>query len=352
MSNIPLELPQPIFVSGAAGFIGFHLSKRLLQSGLDVTGFDNVNDFYDVSLKRARVEILQKHDNFTFLENDLEDERAVEDIFERGRFQIVVHLAAQPGVRYSIKNPRAYINSNLIGFFNILEACRKSSPRHFVFASSSSVYGMNTTMPFSVHDNVDHPVSLYAASKKSNELMAHSYSHLYGVPATGLRFFTVYGPWGRPDMAYFKFARAIYLEEPLQLFNHGKMQRDFTYIDDIVDGVIAVMNKEPGPDPDWSGNNPDPGSSTAPFRIYNIGAGTRIELRYFLNLIEKGLGKTAIIKMQNMQMGDVHATFADIDDLARDFGYKPGVTVEEGMNRFLDWFNDYYVAAGRPIPSS
>ncbi len=349
MSNQIPKISGPILVTGCAGFIGFHLAKRLLENGIEVHGIDNVNDYYDVSLKEARLDILKEFDTFLFRKQDLRDYGALEEVFNQERFPIVAHLAAQAGVRYSLVNPQAYLDSNLVAFFNVLEMTRQHEVSHLVYASSSSVYGLNTTMPFSVHHNVDHPISLYAASKKSNELMAHSYSHIFGLPTTGLRFFSVYGPWGRPDMALFLFSRAIYIGEPLKLFNHGKMQRDFTYIDDIIDGIMGVLPRIPIPDENWQGDNPDPGSSPAPFRVYNIGGGRTVELTRFLELIEQEIGKPAIVEMTPMQPGDVQASFADISDLAEETGYQPKVSVEEGIKRFVQWFLDYY-GSGRPIP--
>ena len=349
MPNQISKISGPILVTGCAGFIGFHLAKRLLEDGIEVHGIDNVNDYYDVSLKEARLNILQNFESFRFLRQDLKDYGALEQVFDQERFPIVVHLAAQAGVRYSLINPQAYLDSNLVAFFNVLEMSRRHKVSHLVYASSSSVYGLNTTMPFSVHHNVDHPISLYAASKKSNELMAHSYSHIFGLPTTGLRFFSVYGPWGRPDMALFLFSRAIYMGEPLTLFNHGKMRRDFTYVDDIVDGMMGVLPRIPIPDENWQSDNPDPGSSPAPYRVYNIGGGRTVELMRFLELIEQEIGKPAIVEMAPMQPGDVPASFADISDLARETGYQPKVSVEEGIKRFVQWFLDYY-GSGRSIP--
>ncbi|MFP4033162.1 MAG: NAD-dependent epimerase [Desulfococcaceae bacterium] len=333
---------QRALVTGAAGFIGFHLSRRLLEAGCHVAGLDNVNDYYDVRYKHGRLEILQKYPNFRFAKTDLADLPALETLFAEEKFDVVVNLAAQAGVRHSLKNPHAYVHSNLAGFVNLLECCRHSQTGHLVFASSSSVYGANTRMPFSVHDNVDHPVSLYAASKKSNELMAHAYSHLYGLPATGLRFFTVYGPWGRPDMALFLFTKAILEDKPIKVFNRGKMMRDFTYIDDIVEGVVRVMDRIPTPNPDWSGDDPDPGSSYAPYKIYNIGNNTSVELNDFIAAIEDALGRKAKRELMDMQAGDVPATFANIDDLARDVGFRPATPIEEGIARFVEWYREYH----------
>jgi UDP-glucuronate 4-epimerase len=331
-----------ILVTGAAGFIGFHLSKRLLDDGYTVSGVDIVNDYYDVQLKRDRLAQLQQHDNFTFHKTDLADKNGLEKIFSNTTVDAVVNLAAQAGVRYSLINPQAYVNSNLVGFVNILECCRHYKIKHLVFASSSSVYGANTKMPFSVHHNVDHPVSLYAASKKANELMAHTYSHLFNLPCTGLRFFTVYGPWGRPDMALFLFTKAILEGKPIDVFNHGKMQRDFTYIDDIVEGVVRVMNKIPQPNPNWSSITPDPGTSYTNYKIYNIGNNNPVQLSEFIAEIEKALGKTAIKNYMDIQPGDVPATYADIDDLINDVGFKPATPLSQGIQNFITWYKTYY----------
>ena len=331
-----------VLVTGAAGFIGYHLSKRLLQDGCMVTGIDNLNPYYDVSLKQARLERLTPFDSFSFFKLDIADAEALEDIFNNNKFDVVVNLAAQAGVRYSLENPKAYMDSNIVGFVNLLECCRHSHIRHLVFASSSSVYGANTKMPFSVHHNVDHPVSLYAASKKANELMAHTYSHLFGLACTGLRFFTVYGPWGRPDMALFIFTRAILEQNPIKVFNHGKMQRDFTYIDDIIEGVVRVMHRLPEPNTKWNGDDPDPGTSYTGYKIYNIGNNNPVELMEFISIIEKELGCEAKKKYLDLQPGDVIATYADIDDLTIDVGFKPGTPIETGIRRFIDWFKGYY----------
>ncbi|SMC18820.1 UDP-glucuronate 4-epimerase [Desulfacinum hydrothermale DSM 13146] len=339
-----LDTSQPLLVTGAAGFIGFHLSRRLLTEGYAVVGLDNVNDYYDVRIKWDRLKLLEDLDGFTFHRIDLEDRPAMESLFDRYDFSAVVHLAAQAGVRYSLVNPYAYVDSNLTGFMHILEGCRHHGVKHLVFASSSSVYGANTRMPFSVHHNVDHPVSLYAATKKANELMAHTYAHLYGLPCTGLRFFTVYGPWGRPDMALFLFTRAILNDEPIQVFNYGKMQRDFTYIDDIIEGVYRVMQKPPEPDPAWSGDAPDPGTSYAPYRVYNIGNNQPVELMEFIRTLEECLGKEARKELLPIQPGDVPATYADVEDLTRDFGFKPVTPIREGIQRFVDWYRDYFKA--------
>ncbi len=328
-------------ITGAAGFIGFHLSKRLLEEDNNVVGIDNLNEYYDVDLKKARLNELKGHPGFTFHKLDLVDREGIEKLFSENSFDYVVNLAAQAGVRYSLTNPHAYVDSNVVGFLNILEGCRHSDIKHLVFASSSSVYGANTTMPFSVHHNVDHPISLYAATKKSNELMAHSYSSLYKLPCTGLRFFTVYGPLGRPDMALFLFTRAIMEERPIDVFNEGKMKRDFTYIDDIVEGVIRVVERIPEPDTDWDSNNPDSATSYAPYRIYNIGNSSPIELMKFIEVLEDCLGKKAEKNLLPMQPGDVHETFADVDDLGS-IGFKPSTPIEKGIRKFVEWYLDYY----------
>jgi len=334
---------KPLLVTGSAGFIGFHLSLRLLQEGKAVTGLDNVNDYYDVQLKWDRLEQLKEFPEFRFHQINLEDEQKMEALFRQYEFDMVVHLAAQAGVRYSLTNPHSYVDSNLKGFVNVLEGCRHYHAEHLIFASSSSVYGANTAMPFSVHQNVDHPVSLYAATKKANELMAHSYAHLYGVPCTGLRFFTVYGPWGRPDMALFLFTKAILEGKPIEIFNHGKMRRDFTYIDDIVDGVMQIMaSPAPLPDKNWSGDHPDPGTSYAPYRIYNIGNHQSVELLEFVRVIEENLGMEANKDFLPMQPGDVPATYADVEDLARDFGFRPRTGIKEGIQHFISWYREYY----------
>ncbi|MBW2596650.1 MAG: NAD-dependent epimerase [Deltaproteobacteria bacterium] len=332
-----------VLVTGAAGFIGFHLSRRLLKDGYNVTGIDNLSPYYDVKLKEARLERLTPFENFSFHKIDLSDRKSLEAVFNNTKYDVVVNLAAQAGVRYSIKNPHAYVDSNIVGFVNLLECCRHKDVKHLVFASSSSVYGANTKMPFSVHNNVDHPVSLYAATKKANELMAHTYSHLYGMHCTGLRFFTVYGPWGRPDMALFLFTKAILEEKPIKVFNHGRMQRDFTYIDDITEGVVRIMGRLPEPDPTWNGDNPDPGTSYARYKIYNIGNNNPVELMEFIGVIEKALGKKAEKEFLELQPGDVPATYADIDDLIKDVGFKPETSIEAGIKRFILWYNDYYL---------
>ena len=331
-----------ILVTGCAGFIGFHLAKRLSEAGETVIGIDNINDYYDPALKTARLDILGSNQNFTFLKLDLADRAGMQSLFERFRFPVVVHLAAQAGVRYSLQNPHAYSDSNLEGFINVLEGCRQVDTRHLMFASSSSVYGANTKLPFSVHDNVDHPVSLYAATKKANELLAHSYSHLYQLPTTGLRFFTVYGPWYRPDMALYVFARAISEGRPINLFNHGNMRRDFTYIDDVVEAMFRLMGRPPSGNPDWSGEKPDPGSSKAPWRIHNIGNNKPEELTHVVALLERAMGREARKNMLPMQAGDVIATFADIDDLVRETGYRPQTAIEDGIARFVAWYREYH----------
>lgn len=331
-----------ILVTGAAGFIGYHLSQRLLQQGSEVVGLDNLNDYYDVSLKEARLQQLQGKPGFSFYKLDLADNEGIAQLFNQQKFDVVVNLAAQPGVRYSLENPQAYINSNLVGFTNILEGCRHTKVKHLVFASSSSVYGANTKIPFSVHDNVDHPISLYAASKKANELMAHCYSHLYNLPTTGLRFFTVYGPWGRPDMALFLFTKSIIEGKPIKVFNNGNMRRDFTYVDDIVEGIIRVINKIPQPNPNWSGDTPDPGTSQAPYKIYNIGNNQPIELMQMIKVLEDCLGIKAKKNMMPMQPGDVPMTYANVDDLAEDVGFKPNTSIEVGIQNFVNWYKDYF----------
>jgi len=331
-----------VLVTGAAGFIGFHLCLRLLQEGKAVVGLDNLNDYYDVNLKCARLKILQEQESFSFHRIDLSDTHGVASVFEKGRFRVVVNLAAQAGVRYSITSPQTYVQSNLVGFLNVLEGCRHNKVEHLVYASSSSVYGANTQIPFSVHHNVDHPVSLYAATKKSNELMAHTYSHLYRLPTTGLRFFTVYGPWGRPDMALFLFTRAILDGKPIDVFNHGNMQRDFTYIDDIVEGVVRVMQKVPSPDPSWSSVAPDPARSSAPYWLFNIGNNRPVNLMRFIEVLEEALGKKARMNLLDLQPGDVPCTYADVDDLSREVGFRPGTPLEEGIRAFVAWYRDYY----------
>ncbi len=332
-------------ITGAAGFIGFHLAKRLLEKGYNIVGIDSLNNYYNVNLKKARLEQLNDQSRFEFVKLNMADQDAMEDLFSKHTFEKAVNLAAQPGVRYSLKNPQAYVESNLMGFVNILEGCRYSKVGHLVFASSSSIYGANTKMPYSVNDNVDHPVSVYAATKKSNELLAHSYAHLYNIPCTGLRFFTVYGPWGRPDMAYFLFAKAILEDKPIKVFNHGKMKRDFTYIDDIVEGVIRVLENPAVSNPDWSGDHPDSATSYAPYKLYNIGNNQPVELMGFIEELENALGKKAIKEMLPMQAGDVQATFADIDQLVDDVGFKPETSIKTGIKRFVDWYLEYYQSA-------
>jgi len=331
-----------VIVTGAAGFIGFHLTLRLLHENYHVTGIDNMNDYYDVNLKSARLSILQDNTNFLFHKTDLCERDELKDIFTSVNPQVVINLAAQAGVRYSLQNPYAYIDSNISGFINVLENCRHHNIEHLVYASSSSVYGANTNMPFSIHQNVDHPLSLYAASKKANELMAHSYSHLYRIPTTGLRFFTVYGPWGRPDMAMFIFTKAILSGEKIPVFNFGRMQRDFTYIDDIVEGIYRTMIHIPEPKPEWTGDKPDPGTSLAPYRIYNIGNNRPVQLGYLIEILEKELGRKADIELLPMQPGDVPATYADIGDLTYDVGFKPDTSIEAGVHAFVEWYKDYY----------
>ncbi|NJB67982.1 UDP-glucuronate 4-epimerase [Desulfobaculum xiamenense] len=331
-----------ILVTGAAGFIGSHLSMRFLAEGHTVVGLDNLNDYYSVQLKKDRLARFQDNPNFTLAQMDLEDEQGVAELFKREKFTHVINLAAQAGVRYSIENPKSYINSNTVGFLHILEGCRHNGVEHLVFASSSSVYGLNTTMPFSVHDNVDHPISLYAATKKSNELMAHTYAYLYGLPCTGLRFFTVYGPWGRPDMALFLFTKAILEGKPINVFNHGKMRRDFTYIDDIVEGVVRVTKHTAAPNPEWNGANPDPGTSCAPYKIYNIGNNNVVELGRYIEVLEECLGKKAVKNYMDMQPGDVPATFANVDDLIKDVDFRPNTPIEEGIAKFVEWYKEYH----------
>jgi UDP-glucuronate 4-epimerase len=333
-----------VLVTGAAGFIGSTLILRLLARGDAVIGIDNHNDYYDPALKEARLARYANHPNYTHLRIDLGDRKAIEACFATHKPQRVVNLAAQAGVRYSIENPLAYIDSNIVGFAHILEGCRHHGVAHLVYASSSSVYGANTAMPFSVHQNVDHPLSLYAASKKSNELMAHTYIHLYDLPTTGLRFFTVYGPWGRPDMALFKFTKAILAGEPLQVFNYGKHRRDFTYIDDIVEGVIRILDRPAPVNPDWNSDQPDPGTSKAPWRVHNIGNSAPVELMDYIGALEKALGKKAEIELLPLQAGDVPDTYANVEDLVEQFHYKPATTVEDGIARFVTWYRDYYKA--------
>ena len=331
-----------VLVTGAAGFIGSALSIRLLDRGDEVFGIDNHNDYYDPNLKEARLARHINHESYTHIRMDIEDGKVVEALFKENQFDAVVNLAAQAGVRYSIENPLAYINTNMVGFGHILEGCRHNMVAHLVYASSSSVYGSNTKMPFSVHDNVDHPLSLYAASKKANELMAHTYSHLYDLPTTGLRFFTVYGPWGRPDMALFKFTKAMLAGEKIQVFNYGKHRRDFTYVDDIVEGVIRVLDKPAAPNPNWSGDNPDSGTSLAPWRVYNIGNNSPVELLDYIGAIEEALGIKAEKELLPLQPGDVPDTYADVDDLVKEFNYKPSMSVNQGVSNFIEWYKKYH----------
>jgi len=338
--------PRRVLVTGAAGFIGSALSKRLLEQGNDVVGLDNLNDYYDVSLKLSRLKQITMQENFKPVRLDLADRDGITKLFKEERFDAVVNLAAQAGVRYSLVNPHAYVDTNLVGFVNVLEGCRHNNVNHLVFASSSSVYGANTQMPFSVHHNVDHPVSLYAATKKANELMAHTYASLYKLPCTGLRFFTVYGPWGRPDMALFLFTKAIIEGKPIDVFNYGRMQRDFTYIDDIVEGVMRVIDRIPGPDPEWSGDKPDPSTSYAPYKLYNIGNNNPVELLHFIEILEDCLGKKAEKNLLPIQPGDVPATYADVDDLMRDVGFKPSTSIEEGIKEFVEGYKGYYKVTG------
>lgn len=331
-----------VLVTGAAGFIGFHLSRRLLKNGCVVTGIDNLNPYYDVNLKKARLEILTHSENFSFFKMELSDREGLKRIFDNTPFDVVVNLAAQAGVRYSLENPYAYVDSNLVGFINLLECCRHGKIKHLVFASSSSVYGANTKMPFSIHHNVDHPVSLYGATKKANELMAHTYSNLYELSCTGLRFFTVYGPWGRPDMALFLFTKAILESKSIKVFNHGEMERDFTYIDDIIEGVIRIMGRLPEPDSTWNGDNPDPGTSYTRYKIYNIGNNNPIKLMKFIEIIENVLERKAKKEFLDLQPGDVIATYADIDDLIKDVDFRPATPIETGIKHFVSWYMDYY----------
>lgn len=331
-----------ILVTGAAGFIGFHVSQRLLEQGETVIGLDNLNDYYDVNLKSGRLAQLEPYLNFQFYKLDLTDRTGMETLFAEQKCDRVIHLAAQAGVRYSLTNPYAYVDSNLVGFIHVLEGCRQHSVKHLVYASSSSVYGANRTIPFSVHDNVDHPLSLYAATKKANELMAHTYSHLYQLPTTGLRFFTVYGPWGRPDMALFAFTKAILEGRPIDVFNHGKMKRDFTYVDDVAEGVIRTLARIPEPNPEWSGFSPDPSSGNAPYRLYNIGNHQPVELLHFIEVLERSLGITAQKNLLPLQPGDVPETFADISDLANAIDFHPNTPIEAGIARFVEWYCTYY----------
>lgn len=346
-----------VLVTGTAGFIGYHVAKRLFERGDDVTGLDIINDYYDINLKFNRLKdsgiekdsiyygkktTSSKHDNYSFIKLDLKDKNGLDDLFRTGKFDVICNLAAQAGVRYSLTNPEAYIDSNITGYMNILEASRHNGIKHLVYASSSSVYGANESLPFSTSDNVDHPISLYAASKKSNELMAHVYSHLFNIPSTGLRFFTVYGPWGRPDMALFLFTKAILENRPVDIFNYGNMLRDFTYIDDITEGVVRVIDSPPAGNKLWDGKNPDPSSSKAPYKIYNIGNNAPVKLMNFIEAIEEKLGKTAQKNMLPLQAGDVPETYADVDDLVKDIHYKPATGIKTGISNFIDWYLKYY----------
>jgi len=331
-----------ILVTGVAGFIGMHTAERLLQRGESVIGLDNLNDYYDPNLKLARLKQLKQYPSFRFIKGELAERKFISELFAKEGFDLVVHLAAQAGVRYSIENPLAYIDSNIVGFAHILEGCRHGSVRHLVYASSSSVYGGNHTVPFSIHHNVDHPLSLYAASKKANELMAHSYSHLYNLPTTGLRFFTVYGPWGRPDMALFKFTSAILAGKPIQVFNHGKHKRDFTYIDDIVEGILRILDRPASPDPNWDEKHPDPGSGSAPWRIYNIGNNQPVDLMDYISAIEAATQKKAEIHFLPLQPGDVLDTYADISDLEMQFNYSPSISVGVGIKNFVAWYRNHF----------
>jgi UDP-glucuronate 4-epimerase len=335
-------MSRKILVTGAAGFIGSHLSHKLLDQGDQVYGLDNLNDYYDVNLKLSRLKRLEDRAGFELFKLSLEDRSSVEKLFTENQFDVVVNLAAQAGVRYSLKNPHAYIDSNIVGFTNILEGCRHSQVKHLVYASSSSVYGGNTKNPFSTQDSVDHPLSLYAATKKANELMAHTYSHLYDLPTTGLRFFTVYGPWGRPDMALFIFTKAIFAGEPIDVFNYGKMRRDFTYIDDIVEGITRTIDRVPQANPDWSGENPDPSVSSAPYKVYNIGNNQPVELLRFIEVLEDCIGKKVAKNLLPIQAGDVPATYANVDDLVRDVGFQPATQIEVGIKKFVEWYRGYY----------
>ncbi len=333
---------SPILITGCAGFIGFHLAKRLLADGYHVVGIDNMNDYYELSLKQSRLEMLEENRSFKFVQAGVEDKTALDRVFRDFTFAAVINLAGQAGVRSSLTHPHTYIDSNIVGFMNVLEACRNHEVGHLMYASSSSVYGANTKMPYSVHDRADHPLSLYAATKKANELMAHSYSHLFGLPTTGLRFFTVYGPWGRPDMAYYSFTRKIAEGNPIQVYNYGKMLRDFTYIDDVIEGTVRLLTQPPKPDERWNRENPDPSTSFAPYQIYNIGNNQPIELMRLIQIIEEGVGKKAIIEYLPMQDGDVLATYADTDKLRLATGFTPQTGIEEGMRQFLQWYNSYF----------
>jgi UDP-glucuronate 4-epimerase len=333
---------KKIMVTGAAGFIGSHLSRRLLKEGFQVVGIDNINDYYDVNLKHSRLELMKDNQNFTFEKVSLEDKMSLDKVFSTYSPEIVVNLAAQAGVRYSLENPHAYIEANVVGFTNILEGCRHYKIDQLIYASSSSVYGANTSLPFSVHDNVDHPMSLYAATKKANELMAHTYSQLYNIPTTGLRFFTVYGPWGRPDMALFLFTKAILEGEPIKVFNNGNMMRDFTYVDDIVESIFRLTSKPAQPNPEWTGNYPDPGTSYAPYKVYNIGNNSPVKLMDFIEAIEEKLGIEAKKEFLPLQAGDVPQTYANVEDLFRDVDFSPQTSIKQGISKFIDWYLDYY----------
>ncbi len=335
-------MPAPILITGAAGFIGFHLARLCLERGHAVTGFDNVNDYYDPRIKEARLQLLSRNPNFVFHRADLTDAEALKRVLENSAAETVVHLAAQAGVRYSLENPRAYVDANVVGFLNVLEACRYQGIRHLTYASTSSVYGANTKMPFSEHEGVNHPLTLYAATKKANEMMAHTYSHLFGIPTTGLRFFTVYGPWGRPDMALFRFTKNILEGEPIDVYNHGKHRRDFTYVEDILEGIYRIAQQPPPSYPAWDGNQPDPASSLAPFRIYNIGNNNPVELLEYIRVLEEKLGRKAKMNFLPLQPGDVPDTMADVGDLMRDVGFKPQTSVETGISSFVDWYREYY----------
>jgi UDP-glucuronate 4-epimerase len=331
-----------ILLTGAAGFIGFHTTQKLLARGDEVVGLDNLNDYYDPNLKRARLSMLEKHPKFRFVKMDLSDKGGMKALFSREKFQRVIHLAAQAGVRYSLENPQAYIDSNVTGTLNVLEGCRYNNAEHLVFASTSSVYGLNTNMPFTPHRGVDHPLSLYASTKRANELMAHNYAALFKLPVTGLRFFTVYGPWGRPDMALFLFTKNILEGKPIDVFNHGNHKRDFTFVEDIAEGVVRALDRPATPNPQWTGDNPDPATSSAPFRLYNIGNNAPVDLSKYISTLEDCLGRKAVKNMLPLQAGDVPDTFADVEDLVRDVGYKPATSVETGIRRFVDWYLEYY----------
>ncbi|WP_342508559.1 NAD-dependent epimerase [Sporosarcina sp. FSL K6-2383] len=333
---------KKILITGGAGFIGFNLTKKILALGYAVIGVDNMNDYYEVSLKEARLLQLTSHGSYNFYQTDLEDRGKIESIFNENRIDVVINLAAQAGVRYSLENPHAYIASNVVGFMNILESCRHNDVEHLIYASSSSVYGANTSLPFSTNDNIDHPLSLYAATKKANELMAHTYSSLYNLPTTGLRFFTVYGPWGRPDMALFKFTKSIIEGKPIDVYNNGDMMRDFTYVDDIVEAISRLVEKKAQPNPEWSGNNPDPSSSYAPYKVYNIGNNSPVNLMDFIEAIEEKIGKKAIRNYMPLQAGDVPATYANVEDLYRDIDFQPQTSIKDGVGKFVDWYIDYY----------